>query len=76
MGWDLFTGKDGKYGPMDGEYNLRKMIIQVSESQELLDMLTSDMATNDRIRQEMSGFISKAFGHYSWERLVEMRWLR
>ena len=69
-------GKKGKYGPMDKEYGYRKIVIQVTESQELLDMLMGDMATNDRIRKEMVGFISKAFGHNSWETLVEARWLR
>jgi len=79
VGFMPYVGKDGKkgkYGPMDKEYGYRKIVIQVTESQELLDILMGDMATNDRIRKEMVGFISKAFGHNSWETLVEARWLR
>jgi len=66
----------GKYGPLDKGYALRKLTVQTYESQELLDMLTADMAVNDRVRKEMVSFLSKIFGHVSWERMVQMRWLR
>jgi hypothetical protein len=42
----------------------------------MVDMVESDMHNNDDIKVKMVAFISKLFGHSSWEKMVEMRWLR
>lgn len=42
----------------------------------MLTMAESDIQTNDEIKVKMVAFISKLFGHSSWEKMVEMRWLR
>ena len=55
---------------------MRKLTIQTEESLEMVDMVDSDHKRNDEIKNSMVDFISKIFGHNSWERMVELRWLR
>ena len=42
----------------------------------MLDMADHDCKKNEEIKIMMVNYISKLFGHNSWERMVELRWLR
>lgn len=54
----------------------RKMMVEISEGEQIIQILDSEMATFEQLSKEMREFINYVLGNPIWERLVQARWLK
>jgi hypothetical protein len=60
----------------DANFFVRKLAIEAEEGDAVIGILEREMATDDRINENMRNYISDKFGNPEWERLVKARWLK